>query len=163
MCDRKRICAAISEGGFCRPDLPDTGRNGFAAGMSRPRNNRSGGHAEIENSIEKIREFKNIGVQVSIDDFGCGYSSLNHLRRLPVQRLKIDRSFVRDLATNAGDRKIVRAVLLLAHSLDLKVVAEGVEDHDQLTFLRAIQCDEAQGNLFSEPLPAEELKELVST
>lgn len=118
--------------------------------------------SNVENSIKQMRELKNAGVAILIDDFGSGYSSLNQLKRLPVQKLKIDESFVRDIATNTIDRKIVTAVLLLAHSLNLKVVAEGVENETQANFLQVLHCDEVQGNFFSKPMPAEEFEELLA-
>ncbi len=115
----------------------------------------------IEDTIGQIRELTEMGVNVSIDDFGTGYSSLNQLKRLPIRKLKIDRSFIRDIATDAGDRTIITAVLLMAHAMKLKVVAEGVEGAKQLAFLRALHCDEAQGFYFSRPLPADRFGELV--
>ena len=117
----------------------------------------------IENTISRIGELTSMGVQVSIDDFGTGYSSLSQLKRLPIQKLKIDKSFVRDIETSSNDRAIIRAVLVMAHSMNLRVVAEGVEKEDQLSFLREEQCDEAQGFLFSEPLSAEKFLELTRT
>ena len=93
-----------------------------------------------------------------IDDFGTGYSSLSFLRRFPGDALKIDRSFVRSILREDGSEEIVRAIISLAHSLNLTSIAEGVEDHDQLKVLRALGCRHAQGFLFSEPLPADELE-----
>ncbi len=116
----------------------------------------------IESTIFRLDQLANMGVNVSIDDFGTGYSSLSRLKRLRIRKLKIDRSFIRDIASNSDDRKIITAVLLMAHSMKLKVVAEGVEDRTQFSFLRALSCDEAQGFFFSKPLPAEEFKELVT-
>lgn len=117
---------------------------------------------DVENSLMQIEELRRAGVTILIDDFGTGYSSLSHLKRLPVQKLKIDRSFVRDVAMGNGDQKIVTAVVLLAHSLDLQVVAEGVENEEQLEFLRQVECDEAQGYFLSKPMPAESVKELLA-
>lgn len=116
----------------------------------------------IEISIKQMRELKKMGVEIMIDDFGSGYSSLNELKRLPIQKLKLDISFIRGIAKNANDRKIVTAVILLAHSLNLKVVAEGVENEEQLSFLRVLGCDEVQGNYFSEPLPGDQFKKLLA-
>ncbi len=99
----------------------------------------------------------NMGVRISIDDFGTGYSSLNHLKRFPIDNLKIDRSFVNDITVNPDDAAIVKAILAMAYSLRLKVVAEGVETVEQLRFLEAHDCDAVQGFLLSKPQPAEDI------
>lgn len=111
--------------------------------------------------ISTLLELKSMGVQLSIDDFGTGYSSLSYLRRFPVDRLKIDQSFVRDIATDPENAAIAQAVITLGHSMNLRVVAEGVETLEQLAFLRAHQCDEKQGYLFSRPLPGGEFVKLL--
>ncbi|RJF98418.1 bifunctional diguanylate cyclase/phosphodiesterase [Noviherbaspirillum saxi] len=108
-----------------------------------------------------LNELHSLGVQISIDDFGTGYSSLSYLKRLPIQILKIDQSFVRDIATDQDDRAIVSAIIVLAHSLGLQVVAEGVENAEQLGFLREHGCDAMQGYYFSRPVPAEQLLQLL--
>jgi diguanylate cyclase (GGDEF)-like protein/PAS domain S-box-containing protein len=108
-----------------------------------------------------LTQLRNINVKISIDDFGTGYSSLSHLKRFPVDRLKIDRSFIRGIPNDTNDTAISTSIIAMAHALDLKVVAEGVETEDQLAFLRTQECDEMQGFLFSPPLPADEITPML--
>ena len=115
-----------------------------------------------EASVEVLHALRALGVCVSIDDFGTGYSSLNYLKRFPITGVKIDRVFVRDLATSDGDAAIVAAVIGIARSLRLRVIAEGVENAEQLAFLRRRKCDAAQGYLFSRPVAAESLPAIVN-
>jgi len=115
-----------------------------------------------EKSIAILRQFKDAGILISIDDFGTGYSSLSYLRRIPFDILKIDRSFVMNIDASPDAAAIVRAIIAMAHSLKLKVIAEGVETEEQLAFLRALECDEAQGYLFSKPLPAGECIQFIA-
>ena len=98
-----------------------------------------------------------LGVRLALDDFGTGYSSLSYLHRFPVQTLKIDQSFVQGAQSVAGSAAIVRAVIALGHSLNLKVVAEGIENAEEVALLRALQCDEGQGHFFARPMPLAEL------
>lgn len=111
---------------------------------------------DVENAIAMLRELKRQGVALSLDDFGTGYSSLAYLKRFPIDALKIDRSFVRDIDCEPDDAAIAHAVIAMAHSLGLRVVAEGVENEAQLQLLRDYGCDDFQGFLFSRPVPAEE-------
>jgi diguanylate cyclase (GGDEF)-like protein/PAS domain S-box-containing protein len=111
-----------------------------------------------EDFVARLHAIKALGVSISIDDFGTGYSNLNYLKRFPVDRLKVDQSFVRDITSDADDAVIVRAIVQLGHSLELEVTAEGVETDEQLQFLRACHCDQAQGFLFSRPMPAPEIE-----
>ena len=109
-----------------------------------------------------LQELKEMGVKLAIDDFGTGYSSLSYLRQFPVNRLKIDRSFIRDVAVNPDDAAITSAIISLGKSLNLKVIAEGVENEAQMSFLRAHQCDEIQGYYFSKPLTADQIQNKLS-
>jgi diguanylate cyclase len=114
-----------------------------------------------EDSVSTLEHLSRMGVLVSVDDFGTGYSSMSYLRRFPIDKLKIDRGFIRDLITRPDDASIVRAIISLAHSLRLKVVAEGVETPEQLSFLRSLGCDQYQGHHFSPPLPARAFGDLI--
>jgi diguanylate cyclase (GGDEF)-like protein/PAS domain S-box-containing protein len=107
--------------------------------------------------LSVIQELKSIGVTLAIDDFGTGYSSFNYLRQFQISKLKIDRSFIRDVAVNPGDAAITAAIISMAKSLHLKVIAEGVEDEGQMAFLREHQCDEIQGYYFSKPLAVDKV------
>jgi diguanylate cyclase (GGDEF)-like protein len=110
-----------------------------------------------EQATQTLEELKAMGISLSIDDFGTGYSSLSYLKRFPLDCVKIDRSFIKDIPVDADDMAITKGVIALGHSLRLKVVAEGVETAEQLDFLRANDCDELQGFFFSKPLPSEEV------
>ncbi|MBP7489698.1 MAG: EAL domain-containing protein, partial [Azospira sp.] len=109
---------------------------------------------DTDHAALTLRELKDLGVTLSLDDFGTGYSSLSYLKRFPIDCLKIDRSFVRDINSNADDAAIASAVIAMAHSLGLNVVAEGVETAEQLALLRQHGCDEFQGYFFSRAVPA---------
>jgi diguanylate cyclase (GGDEF)-like protein/PAS domain S-box-containing protein len=120
--------------------------------------------ALIENSeanVATLRALIGMGVQIAIDDFGTGYSSLSYLRRFSVDTLKIDRSFVKDIPENASDRALATMIIAVAHASNIKVIAEGVERHEQLRFLRDEGCDEIQGFLFSEPVSAEQITRMI--
>ena len=118
---------------------------------------------DMGRSVETMRELEAMGVALSVDDFGTGYSSLSALKSFPISRLKIDRSFVADLADSADDQAIALAVISLGHRLNLRVIAEGVETEQQRDFLRANDCDEMQGYLFSKPLQAAAFAALLAT
>jgi diguanylate cyclase (GGDEF)-like protein/PAS domain S-box-containing protein len=115
----------------------------------------------IEKSIELMNRLRDMGVKLSLDDFGTGYSSLSYLNRFPINNLKIDRSFVLDLTTNPEDRAVVKAVIVLARSLGLRVIAEGVETQEQFDFLVREGCEEIQGNFFSLPVAPEAFETII--
>lgn len=108
-----------------------------------------------------LQDFKRAGILISLDDFGTGYSSLSYLKRFPIDKLKIDQSFVRDVLTDPGDASLVRAVIAMARALRLTVIAEGVETQGQFDFLRADGCDELQGYHIARPMPAEQVWDFV--
>ncbi len=116
---------------------------------------------DIDANIEKLHAIRDMGVEVSVDDFGTGYSSLNYISRLPVNSLKIDRAFIINMANKPDDLSIVSTIITLGHSLELKVVAEGVETEEQANLLRLLKCDEFQGYLFSRPVPLEDMDLLL--
>jgi diguanylate cyclase (GGDEF)-like protein/PAS domain S-box-containing protein len=116
---------------------------------------------DLSGNIEKLRAAKERGLQVAIDDFGTGYSSLGYLSRLPLDALKVDRSFIDNMADDPQQMSIVTAIISLAHSIDLKVIAEGVETATQAQLLRLLRCDQIQGYLIARPQPAEELAKLL--
>jgi diguanylate cyclase (GGDEF)-like protein len=119
--------------------------------------------ADPEQSIGLLKSLGDLGVTIAVDDFGTGYSSLSYLRRLPIHKLKIDKSFIRDLNTDPDDATIVNIIIAMAHVLKLNAVAEGVETQAQLDYLSAQKCDEAQGYLISKPLNAEQITEFLQT
>jgi diguanylate cyclase len=117
--------------------------------------------SNAETSVALLEELSELGVVVAIDDFGTGYSCMSYLQRFPIDKLKIDRSFISDVASNAGDASIVRAIISLAHGLQLKVIAEGVESEEQLGILRRMGCDQYQGFFRSAAVPAADIEKFV--
>jgi diguanylate cyclase (GGDEF)-like protein len=118
---------------------------------------------DVDQAISIMLELKALGVKLSLDDFGTGYSSLSYLKRFPIDVLKIDRSFVADIARDADDAAIVMSIISLAHNLKLRVIAEGVEDIEQLEYLRRNGCDEMQGYYFCRPLPPDDFEKMLAS
>ena len=116
---------------------------------------------DIEANIRKLQAVREMGVEVAVDDFGTGYSSLSYITRLPINTLKIDRAFIINMVSKPDDLSIVATIISLGHSLNLKVVAEGVETEEQKKLLRLLKCDEMQGYLFSKPLPSGEMEAML--
>jgi EAL domain-containing protein (putative c-di-GMP-specific phosphodiesterase class I) len=116
---------------------------------------------DIEANILKLRALRHMGVNIAIDDFGTGYSSLGYLARLPVNALKIDRSFIVTMASSDDSMAIVSTIISLAHSLSLRVIAEGVDSQEQRRLLQMLKCDEIQGYLVSRPAPRDEIARLL--
>jgi EAL domain-containing protein (putative c-di-GMP-specific phosphodiesterase class I) len=116
-----------------------------------------------ESAASVLRRLRDSGVQVAVDDFGTGYSSLSYLRKFPIDALKIDQSFVRQITTAPDDATIVHAMISMGRSLKLRVVAEGVETHEELNFLRCHECDQAQGYYFSRPVLPQQFAMLLKT
>ena len=115
----------------------------------------------VDDTTACMKRFRDAGVTLSIDDFGTGYSSLGYLRQFPVDALKIDRSFVKDMHTSDDDAAICAAIIAMARELKLKVIAEGVANAEQLKFLRKHRCDQVQGYLISKPIPVDDLEMLL--
>ena len=117
--------------------------------------------SNTERTIAILENLKAAGVQISIDDFGTGYSSLAYLRRFPIDKLKIDYSFTQEITRSADDAAIALAIIRMGHSLNLEVIAEGVETASELAFLRRHKCDQIQGYYFSRPLPAAAMEQML--
>ncbi len=116
---------------------------------------------DIDANIEKLRLIRDMGVEISVDDFGTGYSSLSYISRLPINALKIDCAFITNITSNPDDLSIVSTIISLGHSLELKVIAEGVETEEQANLLRLLKCDVFQGYLFSRPVPVADIDLLL--
>jgi diguanylate cyclase len=115
----------------------------------------------VADTVETLHKIKAMGVRLALDDFGTGYSSLSYLRRFPIDVLKIDQSFVRGLNVNSQDAQLISAIIGMGKSLELNIIAEGVETAEQLDFLRAQDCEEGQGFLFSKAVPAKDFAQLL--
>jgi EAL domain-containing protein (putative c-di-GMP-specific phosphodiesterase class I) len=162
-----RMSVNVSAGQFLHTDFPvivdrALSESGLRSGQLVLELTESVLVENLEVVADILTRLQAVGVQVAIDDFGTGYSSLSYLSRLPIDCLKIDRSFVQRYSEDKYDAEIVRAVISLGHALDMKVLAEGVETSDQLEFLAELGCHEAQGYYFSKPLPAADLSEAIA-
>jgi len=116
---------------------------------------------DIEEVIGRMQKIKALGVAFSLDDFGTGFSSLSYLKRLPLDQVKIDQSFIRDVTSDSNDAAIVRAIIAMCQTLGMQVIAEGVETQAQLDFLKDSGCTRYQGYLFGKPMPIEELERIL--
>ena len=118
---------------------------------------------EIPGVAEALRALHELGVKIAIDDFGTGYSSLSYLKRYPIDKLKIDQSFVRDMTSDSGDAALVAAIIAMGRSLNIPVIAEGIETDEQLAMLRANGCDMGQGFHIGRPMPFDDLLQWISS
>jgi diguanylate cyclase (GGDEF)-like protein len=160
-----RVAVNVSAVQLRRPDFVDVVRDILRQGASPPGIDLEITESlimdDVEDTIRKLKILRGLGLELAIDDFGTGYSSLGYLGRLPVQALKIDRSFIVKMTEDPDAMTLVTTIISLAHALDLKVVAEGVETDEQATVLRLLRCDEMQGYLISRPVPLEELTPML--
>lgn len=161
-----QIAVNVTGQQFIEGDLIEDVRNALddnqvAAGLLELELTESSLMLDTERTIGILQALRGLGIQISIDDFGTGYSSLAYLRRFPIDKLKIDIAFVRDITNNPDAAAIARAIISMAHSLRFAVIAEGVETAAQLAYLRRQNCDQIQGYYFSKPLPAEALEQLI--
>jgi EAL domain-containing protein (putative c-di-GMP-specific phosphodiesterase class I) len=116
---------------------------------------------DIETTVSTLERLKDLGIELAIDDFGTGYSSLQYLKRFPIHRLKVDRSFIMHVTQDPDDAVIAKTIISLGHNLGLKVLAEGVEEAEHVEFLREEGCDEAQGYHYAKPMPEEEFMDYI--
>ena len=161
-----RVAINVSSRQFVEGDLEGVvraaiGRHGIEPGMLELELTESALMTNAERTIEVLDRLKALGIRIAIDDFGTGYSSLAYLKRFPIDKLKIDIAFVRDIVTSPDDAAIALAIISMAHSLHMQVIAEGVETRAQMAYLRRHRCDEIQGFHFSRALPADQLARLV--
>jgi EAL domain-containing protein (putative c-di-GMP-specific phosphodiesterase class I) len=160
------VALNLSARQFLAPDLADTIRrtleeSGVSSDLVEVEITESSIMTDPEEAIRTLQYLDSIGVKIAIDDFGTGYSSLGYLKRFPLRALKIDQSFVRDITTDPDDATITQAVISMAHSLGLKVIAEGVETKEQLAFLTKYRCDEIQGYILSRAVPEASYGEIL--
>jgi EAL domain-containing protein (putative c-di-GMP-specific phosphodiesterase class I) len=161
-----RIAINASSLQFARPDFVDTVAGALRESSAPPNClelelTESIIMRDVDASARTMAALRKLGVSIAIDDFGTGYSSLSYLRRLPVDTLKIDQSFVAELTSSETSLPLIHTVVVLAHNMGLRVVAEGVETREQLELLRAAGCDCLQGHLFGEPLDVDRVEALL--
>jgi len=166
--DWLRVAVNLSPRQFANHELPDAvervlKETGFPARNLDLEITESTAMQNVELSLTILSRLKEMGIRISIDDFGTGYSSLSYLKRFPIDTVKIDQDFVKDLTADANDTAIISAVISMARALNLRVIAEGVETEEQLAFLRREQCAEMQGFLYSRPLSPEEFERALGT
>lgn len=118
---------------------------------------------DLDDNIHKLATLRDAGITIAVDDFGTGYSSLSYIAKLPIDVLKIDRSFITEMNNSANEMAIVSTIIALAHGLQLKVVAEGVETTEQMNLLKLLRCDQMQGYIFSKPVSAEAVESMLRT
>jgi len=165
-CADLRIAVNVSARQFQDKNLPDTvvqilKETGLDSASLELELTESSIMQNPESAVKTMTELREMGVKISIDDFGTGYSSLGYLKRLPIDILKLDRSFVNGATTDPDDAALVMAIISLAHNLKLRVIAEGVETEEHVRFLRLLKCDGAQGYLFGKPMPADLFRALI--
>lgn len=163
-----RVAVNLSAQQFQHPELPDTVTRILKESGLHPQYldleiTENIAMKNFEFSVPNIKRLNRLGVRFSIDDFGTGYSSLSYLKYFHIQKLKIDKSFIQDITTDSDSKAIISAIIAMGHNLKLKIIAEGVETEEQSVFLRAMDCDEIQGYLFSKPLPADEFRQLLGS
>lgn len=163
-----KLAVNLSPLQFLHDELMDTvhlalAKTGFSASSLELEITEGVAVEDAEKAISRMHELRNLGVRVAIDDFGTGYSSLNYLKRFPLNKLKIAQPFVQDMHKNPHDRALVEAMIFIAHSFDMSVIAEGVETAEQLALLKDLDCDEIQGYYYSKPLPEDKFTDLLVT
>jgi EAL domain-containing protein (putative c-di-GMP-specific phosphodiesterase class I) len=161
-----RVAVNLSPRQLSDPELVDAVRNVLADTGLKPdllelEVTESSVMHNVERALEVLSALKKMGVRLAIDDFGTGYSSLAQLKRFPIDTLKVDRSFIRELPADSEDKAIAEAIIAMGRTLNLTVVAEGVETLEQQEFLRGRACDQMQGFFFSKPVPAADFAELL--
>jgi len=163
-----RVAVNLSVRQLRAPDLPQTvadilHRTGIDASGLELEITESMIMKDTENAVAVLRRLSDMGIHLAMDDFGTGYSSLSYLKRFPLHTIKIDRSFINDIATDHDDLEIIRTIISMGHSLRRRIVAEGVETEEQRVLLRKLRCDEMQGYLLSPPVPASQIDAMLES